>query len=173
MALAVPAFSQGGEAAEDVARVREMEAALNAAESEQGGGSNRPELAPTLVPEHLLVPEVREALDTSLAAYYEYRTSGFEHRKRVFAWQLFSSKVIFIVVIMLVAAGLYFSWLQFRSDLSRRAAAGQGEEASTTLEAGSGGIKVSSPVLGVIILVISLLFFYLYLVYVYPIEEIL
>jgi hypothetical protein len=31
---------------------------------------------------------------------------------------------------------------------------------------------VSSPVLGVIILVISLGFFYLYLVYVYPISEI-
>jgi len=32
---------------------------------------------------------------------------------------------------------------------------------------------VSSPVLGVIILVISLAFFYLYLVFVYPIKEIL
>jgi len=32
---------------------------------------------------------------------------------------------------------------------------------------------VASPVLGVVILVISLAFFYLYLVYVYPIEEIL
>jgi hypothetical protein len=34
------------------------------------------------------------------------------------------------------------------------------------------GIKVSSPVLGVVILVISLAFFYFYLVYVYPIENI-
>jgi len=41
------------------------------------------------------------------------------------------------------------------------------------LELGQTGLKVSSPVLGVIILVISLAFFYLYLVYVYPIGELL
>ena len=42
----------------------------------------------------------------------------------------------------------------------------------TELEASVKGIKVSSPVLGVIILVISLLFFYLYLAFVYPIQEV-
>jgi hypothetical protein len=42
----------------------------------------------------------------------------------------------------------------------------------TELEISKSGVKVSSPILGVIILVISLAFFYLYLVYVYPIEEI-
>jgi hypothetical protein len=40
------------------------------------------------------------------------------------------------------------------------------------LDLSTAGLKVSSPVLGVIILVISLAFFYLYLVYVYPISEI-
>jgi hypothetical protein len=45
-------------------------------------------------------------------------------------------------------------------------------ESITEFEASAKGIKVSSPVLGVIILVISLAFFYLYLVYVYPISEI-
>ncbi len=43
---------------------------------------------------------------------------------------------------------------------------------TTEIVASVKGIKVSSPILGVIILVISLLFFYLYLVYVYPITEI-
>jgi hypothetical protein len=46
------------------------------------------------------------------------------------------------------------------------------EATSTTLEASATGIKLSSPVLGVIILALSLAFFYLYLVHVYPIEEI-
>ena len=41
----------------------------------------------------------------------------------------------------------------------------------TSFSASATGISVSSPVLGVIILVISLAFFYLYLVYVYPISE--
>lgn len=44
--------------------------------------------------------------------------------------------------------------------------------AVTQLEASLQGIRVSSPVLGVIILALSFLFFYLYLKYVYPINEI-
>lgn len=41
----------------------------------------------------------------------------------------------------------------------------------TDLEASIGNVKVSSPVLGVVILLLSLMFFYVYLVYVYPIQE--
>jgi hypothetical protein len=41
----------------------------------------------------------------------------------------------------------------------------------TQIEASFQGLRVSSPILGVIILVISFLFFYLYLKYVYPITE--
>jgi hypothetical protein len=128
------------------------------------------------------------ALQASLTAYYRYRESGYLHRRAVFDWQLFSSKVIFYIVIALVLLGVYFSWLQFMAE-HRRATkpppgpgpeteAGQkGEEAPrrglfTTFKAGSGGLEVSSSVLGIVILVISLAFFYLYLTHVYPITEI-
>ena len=55
------------------------------------------------------------------------------------------------------------------------ASGGEGNvaEPTTTISASAKEIRVSSPVLGVIILIISLLFFYLYLIYVFPIEEIL
>ncbi|HVT60938.1 MAG TPA: hypothetical protein VHR45_21410 [Thermoanaerobaculia bacterium] len=103
-------------------------------------------------------------------------------RGEVYRWQLDSSRIIFVVVIFLVLVGIYFSWLQFRISLRPKPArvaadgASPGEavaaaamtEISASLE---GGIKVSSPVLGVVILVISLLFFYLYLAYVYPITQ--
>jgi hypothetical protein len=49
---------------------------------------------------------------------------------------------------------------------------GVGVSLQTSIEAGSAGVKLSSPVLGIVILVISFLFFYLYLVHVYPISEI-
>ena len=129
------------------------------------------QLAPEIVPSEFLDEEAKAAMQQSLTAYYDYRTSGFDHRRRVFAWQLFSSKVIFVIVIFLVGVGLYFSWLQFRASM---AGGGNGTDASiqTTIEASAKGLKVSSPVLGVIILTLSLAFFYLYLVYVYPIEEI-
>lgn len=131
--------------------------------------------------------ETRDAAVMSMREYYRYRESGYKHRRAVFDWQLESSKIIFWAVIVLVGVGIYFSGVQFhaalRSKSTQRPGDGEQPEAEsgsaspgaafqTSIEAGSGGIKVSSPVLGVIILVISLLFFYLYLVHIYPISEI-
>lgn len=100
--------------------------------------------------------------------YYGYMSKGYIHRSNVFSWQLISSVIIFSVVIFLVFAGIYFAWLQFKVSLKGNLE--NSENLSTELSASTTGIKVSSPVLGVIILVISLFFFYL--VYVYPIQEI-
>jgi hypothetical protein len=114
-------------------------------------------------------PEGIASLQEALKAYYDYRISGYAHRERVFAWQLLSSRIIFVVVIFLVMTGIYFSWLQF----SRSLKSTKGEEfKETTFEASTTGFKVSSPILGVIILAMSLAFFYLYLAFVYPISEI-
>lgn len=121
---------------------------------------------------------------------YDYYKFGLAHRKRAFEWNLVSSMVTFWVVIMLVFTGIIFAGIQFYIALkenSRRKPIPSDEiqtgttaapapvvnynALATELEASAKGIKVSSPVLGVIILVISLLFFYLYLAYVYPIQE--
>jgi len=128
-----------------------------------------PEAPSTLFSDKL----TQEKYLAALQEYYNYRIEGLKHRKNVFKWQLLSSKVIFVVVLLLVLSGIYFAAVQFHAGLGRKAgvASGEGEE-KTELEASLKGIKVSSPVLGVIILVISLAFFYLYLVYVYPIEDI-
>jgi len=123
----------------------------------------------------------KKAMFAAFKSYYEYRSTGFEHRKQVFAWQLFSSKIIFVVVIFLVLVGVYFSWVQFHKKMDDEKTGeplpgnsdAKKSEDVTTISASVKEIKVSSPILGVIILVISLLFFYLYLVYVFPIEEIL
>lgn len=104
--------------------------------------------------------------------YYAYRLTGYQHRRRVFDWQLSSSKVIFATVLVLVATGVIFAALQFYVGFKRQiSAAVLTTEAVTQMDLSATGLKVSSPVLGVIILVISLAFFYLYLVYVYPISE--
>jgi hypothetical protein len=127
-------------------------------------------LQPSEIPEKYLDEAGEASVKASIKAFFDYRTQGFEHRREVFAWQLLSSKIIFVIVVALVVVGIYFSWLQFRQGLRRP----PGEsETSTTFEASTTGIKITSPVLGVIILAISLAFFYLYLAYVYPIQEIL
>jgi hypothetical protein len=136
--------------------------------------SSEQALEPVAPPEWLNDPATNQAFLRAMAEYYEYRVSGLEHRRRVFEWQLFSSKVTFVGVLLLVGIGIVFAAIQFRAGLARRGASGQessDKEVVTQLELATTGIKVTSPVLGVIILVISLAFFYLYLVYVYPISE--
>jgi hypothetical protein len=114
---------------------------------------------------------VLEACQAALSEYYVYRQHGLEHRQKVFAWQHRSSIAIFVVVVLLVFAGIYFAAVQFHHGL--RQPRGFAPAALVTeVEASVKGIKVTSPVLGVIILVISLAFFYLYLAVVYPIKEI-
>jgi hypothetical protein len=133
---------------------------------ESGGAANG--LAPSAPPEWLKDAATNQAFLDSAREYYVYKASGLRYRSRVFEWQLFSSRIIFTTVILLVASGIVFAAIQFRAGLKRPRAAAD----ATQIDLSAGSIKVSSPVLGVIILVISLAFFYLYLVYVYPISEV-
>jgi heme/copper-type cytochrome/quinol oxidase subunit 1 len=55
------------------------------------------------------------AYQATLQAYYAYRKTGYEHRLGVFAWQSLSTKVIFVVVLLLVLAGIYFAAIQFHA----------------------------------------------------------
>jgi hypothetical protein len=125
-------------------------------------------VVPAAPPEWLKDEATNTAFLEAMQAYYAYRVAGLQHRSRVFQWQLFSSRVIFAVVLVLVGAGIIFAALQFRAGLRP----GGGGSGVTEIDLSATSVKVSSPVLGVIILVISLAFFYLYLVYVYPITEI-
>jgi hypothetical protein len=117
-------------------------------------------------------PETKEAYQAALQAYYDYRQAGYEHRLGVFAWQSLSTKIIFVVVLLLVLAGIYFAAIQFHAGLRRRESADPASPQQTEISLSLRELKVRSPVLGVIILTISLAFFYLYLVHVYPIRNV-
>lgn len=128
-------------------------------------------------------PATRQRYLDAMQRYYEYRANGYAYRSRVFEWQLFSSRVIFLIVLVLVSAGIYFAAVQFRSAMraaGRPSAATMetspslsGVALGTQLEVSAKGIVVNSSVMGLIILALSLAFFYLYLVYVYPITDVL
>jgi len=117
-------------------------------------------------------PALAYADSAELAAY---GTWGLTHRRRVFEWQHQSSRIIFVSVLFLVFTGVGFSGIQFYRSLRESVGSvpgGAADEARVShIELSTGGLKISSPVLGVIILGLSLAFFYLYLVYVYPIAE--
>jgi hypothetical protein len=124
----------------------------------------------------------------ALNAYYRKLEADYQYTTTAFRWHQVSSLVILLVVLVVVALGLYFSWVQFRRDLEaerktappkRASTAGQAPAESqapsepnpptSQVKLGPQGIEVNSSVLGVVILVISLAFLYLYLAYVYPI----
>lgn len=113
--------------------------------------------------------ETQRAYEGALRAYYAYRQRGYEQRLEAFAWQAFSSRVIFFVVLVLVFSGIGFAAIQFTAGMRVR---GGAETLDTEFAVDVKGLRVRSPVLGVVVLAISLAFFYLYLVYVYPIVNV-
>jgi len=101
-------------------------------------------------------------------AYWQYQTDVIRHRRKVYDWQHTSSIWIFAVVILIVLSGIGFSGIQFyiAAKSAQLSAA-----TSSNIEVSSDGVKITSSVLGVIILTLSIVFFFLYLKYVYPISE--
>lgn len=117
---------------------------------------------------------------------------SLNHRKQVLNYQHVSSIVIFVVVLIIIGFGLFLSYMQFRksSQLGEQPDKGSAAAAQSidnnNKDSGSGtisptltsisiskdGIQIDSSVIGILILFISLGFFYLYLTTVYPIDEI-
>lgn len=155
------------DASQDTNRSELFNELTNFMEEQQAvGGLDEADLFPDAVVRGLLDADGIAALQQSLTAYYSYRATGLEQRTKVFAWQHTSTIIIFAMVMLIVFAGLYFSWMQFRTVTN------PDDMKVSSIELGAAGIKVTSPVLGVIILALSLAFFYLYLVHVYPVTEV-
>jgi hypothetical protein len=93
----------------------------------------------------------------------KWNAFALKHNQELFEFQLFSSKILFGLVIFIIIFGLILSGLQFlKKDLP--------DEKATSLEIGMSGVKISSDILGLLILTISLAFFYIYLNNVYPVN---
>jgi hypothetical protein len=90
------------------------------------------------------------------------------HIRRVYECQLLASLIIFIAVIGLVIIGVYFAGIQFQRSvvLAKEHADRNVTEIGVTTQ----GFHFSSATLGVVILFMALLFFYLYLIHVHDIR---
>jgi hypothetical protein len=120
-----------------------------------------------------------------LQAREEYTVFAWKNRQDAFAWQSVSTKVIFVVVIIVVLAGLYLSWMQFNfaqnAPLKVTTPSTEGPAIAATstnpgsdvntIEVNTSGVKITSSVIGLVILTLSIVFFFLYLKFVYPIIE--
>jgi hypothetical protein len=148
----IPASSAGKSRADGARQAHSLAQAEAAAEAEVNEATGSAASNPRVSQAHADYDE----------AYWKYQRDAIEHTRKVYAWQHISSIIIFYVVIFLVLVGVLFSWLQFK------AAAYKAE--SEELDASMKGVKITSSTLGVVILVLSMCFFYLYLRYVYPIN---
>ncbi len=99
----------------------------------------------------------------SVTAYYEW---ALQNRQKIIDHQQITGSIIFILVVLLVLCGLLFSAIQFY--IALKGANRKILLPDTSIKASLSGIEVSSSVLGVIILTLSIAFFYLYLIKVYP-----
>lgn len=118
-------------------------------------------------------PSTEHAHQEALRTTYEYQTFSYKHAMRSFDWQYTSGKVIFWLIVLLVLAGLLFAGVQFYMGYKHPLEGGDGEQTSDSeLEATLQGIKLKSSVLGLLILTLSMAFFYMYLKFVYPITNI-
>jgi hypothetical protein len=115
-----------------------------------------------------------------------------EFDERSYRWHLFSTKLIFFLVILIVVFGLYITYVQFNRDY-RDWSPPQHQPIDTlkigptpavdaadsvfplrpisTFKLGPGGLELSSQVIGLIVLTLSFGFFYLYVKEVYPMVE--
>lgn len=116
--------------------------------------------------------ESREALLERYRRLQQHHVTMLEHREDVLRWQLTANQISFWMVLVLVFSGLVFAGIQFRTAMQGAKAPGDdAEKPMQELSLGAEGITIRSSVLGVILLALSLALFYLYLVYVFPVEE--
>jgi hypothetical protein len=116
----------------------------------------------------------------SIKFFKELNTYDFNayHFKRSLTWQYYSGIVIFFMVIIIVGLGLLLSYKQFQlTEMQIKNNLTKTKEESTTVELNNAtievsqtGLKINTAVIGLAILLLSLVFFFLYLKYVYVIE---
>lgn len=118
--------------------------------------------------------------------YYESLIGDMELRRRAFEWHEFSTKALFWSVIMITVLGLVLSWREFGKYYGKNGGrnassttGGEGVPANPVAETppqsvfkvSAQGLEVTSSLIGLLVLGVSLAFFYLYVVNVYPLYE--
>ena len=105
--------------------------------------------------------QIKEHFNPVLKDWAEYKQFKFTHTVKIFKLQYYMSIIIFIAVLLLVFLGCYMSYMHFKKS---------NNDTSHEMVIVKEGIKITSPVIGLFILIISFAFFYAYLVNVYKIN---
>lgn len=111
-------------------------------------------------------PDARDPVSKASDQYIIWYSKYYE---RSWEWHLFSTKIIFAMVVIIVFFGLFVSWKQFNIDNSRNKKENAGDQTPIyDISASKDSISIKSKTIGVIILIFSGVFFYLYISVVWP-----
>ena len=88
-------------------------------------------------------------------------------RQRAFDWHHTTTVLIFWLVNLIVVSGLIFSGVQFFKQGGDK----DNDDSHTNFKISLSGLEASSKGIGLLIFILSIAFFYLYLIYVYPVNE--
>jgi hypothetical protein len=122
--------------------------------------------------------------------YVRHLEWQFEFAQHSWSWHFYSTILLFFIVLLIVAFGLWITYLQFQKDdapqadgagASSSAQSGQSapgkpeqkkesDSSKTTMKLSAAGLELSSQIIGLFVLGFSLAFFYLYVKEVYPIQ---
>lgn len=96
-----------------------------------------------------------------------YKKKELDIIQEAFEWQANASVVLLYLVVFIALIGIIFSGIQLWKAYKL-----SDPQTETTLEVSAGKIRITSSIVGIIILTISLGFMYLFLQEVYPIREV-
>ena len=106
----------------------------------------------------LLMSPAGQAQVQNAVAWYEYQNKLMQYNRSLLDWQLFASDVLLWVVVVLAAAGVIYSGLQLAA------------AARTTFEISLQRVRVTSSVVGIVVLAISFGFLIIFVQQVYQIK---
>lgn len=109
--------------------------------------------------------DVGKARASAQIAAFENYEKLLQRTDEVYGWQKFASNVMLALTCLVVMSGLVFSSLELRKALSL-----DSPQSDTNLDISINRIRITSSIVGVIILSISFFFLYLFLDFVYDIQ---
>jgi hypothetical protein len=110
-------------------------------------------------------PDLHSAYVEAKKKEYEYVTKIMELNIEAFNAQRWSAYVILFLVVVVVISGISFSGFQLWKSISVA-----GVQTSNELELSASKVRITSSVVGIVVLTISLAFLYIYTVQVYQIR---
>ena len=123
--------------------------------------------------------KTKETINSLEEERIEYEIWIINYKKKIYEYQYFSGQILLFISITVLVCGLYFSYVQFSDRINSNRLNNHGSEnlenndndkSKTSLKIGAAGIEISSSIIGLLILCVSLAFFYLYIANIYPIE---